>query len=351
MYSDEDLNSAVASGAITLDAAQALRDHVAQLRSVPHGDEESFRLLTSFNDIFVTVAAILLIIAVGTLSGLATPPLSPLIVAATALVLTEYFALKRRMALPSVVLTIIAIGAIIVLPVLVIKEVLGLFDMEGIGLIIGGVCATIASWLHWRRYRVPIAVAAGAAGAAIAASALVLVLIGVAVEDAADRFIRPVVLLGGLTVFAWAMWWDMTDRTRTTRRSDVAFWLHLLAAPMIAHPLFSWFGVFSYGALAPAGAMAIVAIYVLFGLIALAIDRRALLVSALAYVLAAIGELVDTFGKVEAGFAITMLIIGSALLLLSAAWSRIRSHVVAILPPSVRDRLPPTETVASVRQA
>jgi hypothetical protein len=29
------------------------------------------------------------------------------------------------------------------------------------------------------------------------------------------------------------MWWDSSDRARLTRRSDVAFWLHLLAAPMI----------------------------------------------------------------------------------------------------------------------
>src|SRR2546430_3225670 len=40
-------------------------------------------------------------------------------------------------------------------------------------------------------------------------------------------------------MFLFAMWWDGSDRARLTRRSDVAFWLHLLAAPMIVHPVFT----------------------------------------------------------------------------------------------------------------
>src|SRR3546814_10333745 len=51
------------------------------------------------------------------------------------------------------------------------------------------------------------------------------------------------VLIAGLGVFTLAMWWDRSDRVRQTRRSDVAFWIHLLAAPMIAHPIFHLLGV------------------------------------------------------------------------------------------------------------
>ena len=51
------------------------------------------------------------------------------------------------------------------------------------------------------------------------------------------------VLLLGVGVFLFAMWWDASDRARLTRRSDVAFWLHLLAAPMIAHPIFTLIGL------------------------------------------------------------------------------------------------------------
>ena len=51
------------------------------------------------------------------------------------------------------------------------------------------------------------------------------------------------VLLLGIGVFLFAMRWDSSDPTRTTRRSDVAFWLHLLAAPMIVHPIFTLLGL------------------------------------------------------------------------------------------------------------
>ena len=58
---------------------------------------------------------------------------------------------------------------------------------------------------------------------------------------------------------------------------------------------------------------------------ALAIDRRALLVSALAYVLYAMQQLFRQFGAVELNVALTALVIGSALLLLSAFWHQARA--------------------------
>jgi hypothetical protein len=122
----------------------------------------------------------------------------------------------------------------------------------------------------------------------------------------------------------------------------VAFWLHLLAAPMIAHPIFHWLGVNDGEAIGAGAAVGVLAIYVLMGLVALAIDRRALLVSALAYVLAALTYLFREFGMVELNVALTALVIGSALLCLSAFWSPIRSAVVARLPGDMRTMLPAT---------
>jgi hypothetical protein len=158
-------------------------------------------------------------------------------------------------------------------------------------------------------------------------------------EDA-QGIILPLVFVAGLAVFAFAMRWDMSDRERETRRSDVAFWLHLLAAPMIAHPLFNWVGVTGGQNVGPGGAAAVLAIYVAMGVVALAIDRRALLVSALAYVLFALTWLFDQFGAVELNVALTALVIGSALLCLSAFWTPIRKAVVAQLPGTLQTRLP-----------
>ena len=139
------------------------------------------------------------------------------------------------------------------------------------------------------------------------------------------------------------MRWDTSDRERITRRSDVAFWLHLLAAPMIAHPVFALLGVTDGDNLGVGAAVGVLAVYVAFGLVALAIDRRAMLVSALIYVLWALASLFREFGAVELNFALTALVIGSALLSLSAFWLPIRRKVVELMPDGVQAKLPATD--------
>ena len=84
-----------------------------------------------------------------------------------------------------------------------------------------------------------------------------------------------------------------------------------------------------------------VAIYLSFALVALAVDRRALLVSALAYVLIALAQLFRSYGAIELNVALTALLIGSALLALSAGWPAIRRRWIGILPQRLRAALPP----------
>ena len=191
---------------------------------------------------------------------------------------------------------------------------------------------------------VPITVAAGAA--ALAVTAIALVVTGVGPDNMNENTILGLVFVAGLAIFGFAMRWDMSDRERQTRRSDVAFWLHLIAAPMIAHPIFALIGVTDGGNIGVGAAVGVLAVYVAFGLVALAIDRRALLVSALAYVLFALTFLFDRFGAVELNVALTALVIGSALLTLSAFWTPIRRAVVQPLPPDLQSRLPVTAAVA-----
>src|SRR5205823_1489977 len=163
-------------------------------------------------------------------------------------------------------------------------------------------------------------------------------------SQSAYNVILGFVLLLGIGMFLFAMWWDASDRARITRRSDVAFWLHLLAAPMIAHPIFALLGL-NRGTVGVGEGLLVVGLYVLFGLTALAVDRRALLVSALAYVLYALTELFKQFGAVELNIALTALVIGSALLLLSAYWHQARGAIVRPLPESLRQKLPIVDRV------
>ena len=218
--------------------------------------------------------------------------------------------------------------------------------------IVGGLSAAVAAgaaYFHWRRFHVPITVAAGAAAVAGLFLAIVVAIVQPGDSESAKNLILGFILLLGIGVFLFAMWWDASDRSRLTRRSDVAFWLHLLAAPMIAHPIFSLMGL-NNGAVSTGEALVVVGLYVLFGLTALAIDRRALLVSALAYVLYALTELFKQFGAVELNIALTALIIGSALLLLSAYWHQARRMVVLRLPANLGARLPNLDRPALVTQ-
>jgi len=341
MYSEQDLRDAVAAGAITDEAATALRAHVAHLRKMPVTDEENFRLINSFNDIFVTIAAVLLLVAMGGIGSAIVPGLAGLLIAGAAWMMSEFFTRRRRMALPSIVLLLAFVGGVVAAPIEILSQTSADGNERLIAALISAsfVAGAVAAWLHWKRFMVPITVAAIAATAAAAVIALIVSAIGPAMANP-ELIILPLVFAAGVAIFAFAMRWDMSDRARQTRRSDVAFWLHLLAAPMIAHPLFHWLGITDGGIVGVGGVLLVLAVYVLFGIVALAIDRRALLVSALAYVLFALGSLFEQYGMVELSVALTALVIGSALLMLSAFWPTIRAGVVEKLPGNWQDRLP-----------
>ena len=343
MYSEADLQSAVSAGAITHDAAEALRAHAAGLRSAPVADEEHFRLITGFNDIFVTIAAVLLLVAAAGIGHAIAPGVPGLLVAGSAWGLAEFFTRKRRMALPSIVLLLAFVGGVTAVPIELIDSTRPHFSDVATGLIGAGIglIAAAAAWIHWRRFMVPITVAAGAAALAATAIALVMsAFFQINGTRTDDLMLLPLVFAAGLAIFAYAMRWDMSDPQRETRRSDVAFWLHLLAAPMIAHPLFHWLGISDGENIGALSALGVLAIYLLMGMVALAVDRRALLVSALAYVLIALTWLFREFGMVELNVAVTGLVIGSALLALSAFWSPIRTALVRKLPGTMQGRLP-----------
>jgi MFS family permease len=356
MYSQNDLDEAVAAGAISVEQANALRGFVETQRSTPSVDEEQFRLITGFNDIFVSIAAAILLFAVGFIGqsigqalGLiidhdGPSPLAPLFVAATAWGLALFFTAKRRMALPSILLLLAFVMGVFATAgfslVLAVGEPQGSQEalVGGIIASVSGAVAAAAAWAHWRRFQVPITIAAGAAAVSAIAVGLIIAVLGNA-DGFNGNVLLGFVLLLGIGVFLFAMRWDSSDPARVTRRSDVAFWLHLLAAPMIVHPIFSLLGLNDNSASIGEGLL-VIALYIVMGITALAIDRRALLVSALAYVLFALKALFDQFGAVELNVALTALVIGSALLMLSAFWHQARAMVVRPLPESLRSKLP-----------
>jgi hypothetical protein len=380
MYTEDDLQSAVKAGVIEPSAAEALRGFVANNKSSPATSEENFRLVTGFNDIFVTIAVIIMLFAmwwignsfqvdVHNYSGTNDPDdtldygrhkaLGGFFCAATAWVLAEYFVRIRRMALPSIVL--------------LLALVIGVFfganfyfwdqDYTQFGYVykfddgpnfkaqlaaqtirengsyaLAALLTSIVATLFWFRMRAPIAISAATAMATLT------ILFGVFYFTGTTALlaIMPLILMlcCGIAIFGFAMWWDVSDTSRTTQRSDIAFWLHMLAAPLIAHALFGLIGINEGDDISTAAVILVLALYTLFATIAIIVDRRALLVSALAYVLIAMTALFRNFGVIELGVAFTAFIIGSALLLLSAFWPVIRRNIVKLLPVRISSRLP-----------
>lgn len=357
MYSDTDIEDAIAAGALSPQEARRFRDYIAANQATTTVDEERFRLLSGFNDIFVSIAAIILLVAVGWIGNSMPPhidefgpsPFAGLFVAGTAWALAEFFTRKRRMALPSIILLVAFIGGVFTTSAFALVTAIGeeaINHNERIASLIAAAAAALAAgaaWLHWKRFCVPITIATGAA--AIVGVALGLIAYAIGETENLHDIMLGFALLLGIGVFLFAMWWDGSDPRRETRRSDVAFWLHLLSAPLIVHPIFSLLGL-NDGNATVSEALIVLGVYIAFGFTALAIDRRALLVSALAYVLWALTDLFERFGAVELSFAFTALVIGSALLLLSAFWHTARRSVVRTLPAALQSKLPVLDRVA-----
>ena len=104
MYNNEDIASAVEAGILSKATATAFREHIEKNSPTPTVDEESFRLITGFNDIFVVIASLLLLISVTWIGSSESWLLGVALQTAAAWGLAEYFTRKRRMALPSIML-------------------------------------------------------------------------------------------------------------------------------------------------------------------------------------------------------------------------------------------------------
>ena len=332
MYTDEDLNYAVNKDIFSQSSVNEFREYMAEINHTNTVDEENFRLITGFNDVFVVIASGLLLASIAWLGASISPVVGALALSTASWVLAEFFVLKRRMALPAIVLLLTFLAGVFAAPIL--------FDGRlnqqptEMALVLSGILTTIAARIHWQRFMVPITVAAGSAAA-------VACLIGIALSlfPGAQMAILPLVFVAGVLTFGLAMYWDSADRKRQTRHSDVAFWLHLVSAPMIVHPIFSSLGILQ-GVESHYSSIMVIGLYIILAMISIAVDRRAIMVSALVYVVYAFSSLLDNYGMVSVSFAVTGLCIGASLLMLSIFWQTCRRKVLALVPESVQIHLP-----------
>jgi hypothetical protein len=199
---------------------------------------------------------------------------------------------------------------------------------------------------HWRRFRFPPTLAMITAGYAFVALAMVNEM---ADFDARGPMSAAVALLIATGAMIAGIWWDLTDIRRETERSQVAFWLHCLAGVLMSRALFSLLTgtTIDRGQMILTGLSLdqfpwVLAMVLGAALISLLLDRRSLLVGCLL-------PTVGIFDKVADGTfaAITgLMLAGTSLIFFSAAWVKLRTGLLALLPDRIAAQLPRTSLVA-----
>ncbi|AYQ57211.1 hypothetical protein MS2017_1526 [Bathymodiolus thermophilus thioautotrophic gill symbiont] len=333
MHTEEDLNNAVKQDIISQSSVDNFKQFIDKNKIINQIDEENFKLIGGFNDIFVVIACLMLLFSsLWTLNSI-QPHSGNIVFPIIAWGLSEFFVRKRKMSLPAIVLLIMFIFGIFYLSML---SLLPLADdsFKIIYIItIAASISTLSAYLHWLRFKVPITIAIGTVS-------LIgfLIAFSISIFPVMENYLLSILLFFGIVTFMLAMFWDCADINRVTYKSDVAFWLHLTSAPLIIHPVFSMIGVLE-GNNNINSMVIVIALYVFMSLISIAIDRRAFMVSSLVYVLYAISSILQTYEDNGYNLALTGMLIGAMLLLLSAYWHQTRGMLLNLLPASINQYL------------
>ena len=367
MLNKTDLANAVSEGIISSDQAKQLTVFSKRTRSNDDSPliqefetrDEPFRLLRGFRDIFITIGVIFLSIGataivfyfirepsthLDNLNNLAPLKFLSLLIGSVFLVglgiaLAEIITRRLRLPLASLYLAIITaiwFGALGIS----LLGLVGIFEHTtdnnriNIASIIFTLSAFIGISLFYLRYRLPFIMLVIAATLAGFLAALVNALSPVFFENN----IRFLVGVLGFAIFLAAMHFDMRDRLRITRFSECGFWLHLLAAPMMIHAALATSESFN--------PTIILVAFAFITLVALIIDRRAVLVSSLAYLSIAFYQIITALNVADdLKFYVPMGIIGLLVVLLGLGWSPLRRFIMRFVPfPALKDRLPPVYT-------
>lgn len=342
----------------------------------PQSLDENMRLIGGGNDVFVTIGVVML--GAGLLAALMTvigdQRVTVFAIMAVFLwAVAEFVTRQRRMRLAS---TVIGLGFVFAVQAILTDLIIVNYDLAipdnplqlaamrpqlGMAgtLFLGGIA--LSAVLYFWRFRVPIM--AGVIALCLTGLAFFYVTLFLYDGVTEGRLYMPALddlpellrnalympLISGLVIFAVGVAFDLHDRERVTVWSDCAFWLHVISAPLLVHPLFimSTGQDVVFGEIEPGtGAMVMLAVLIaVFVYVALAIDRRSLLIPTLAY-FGSLGiyYLINSAAN-QTGippFALILLVVGALIIMFGAGWQRIRSLIIGpTLPTSLLDKLPP----------
>lgn len=312
-----------------------------------HSDTETPRFVRGFHDILITIGVVVVLSGLwGVASVLAVLP--------AIIVLAEILVRRQRLALPAVALTIATVICVGGINAFIYDDVLSSISKPAAKLfLILLPFVPILGAFYWR-YKVPLALS----GLFLTCASLVLTGIFVVLEQVTGskdvlvdyRFLSlTIIFVAALALFALAMRYDLSDRHRVTRRSDIAFWLHLATAPALLYAMLAFIFMKTNGnmfslsddALYSSAAL-VVCVVVLLMFIGIIIDRRAFVTSGLVSLIATVVAVLKQ-GEFNGGNAVFMalLAVGVFVLVIGIGWASLRRVIVAQLPVNVREKLPP----------
>ena len=352
----DDLRAGIAAGIISEEQAsrlQTLTQSRAGLRDAMPADEEQFELFRGFSEIFISVGLTILMIGLTTVTSITGALIiGPIVTCILAILFANYFTIKRRMALPSITITIAFTCAFYLLVEIILDKFwLQLGDIYGTT--IGSLIITFALIIWYYRYKIPFTMFL------IGLLALVIITTLTNTIKPADISLNLTnnstnifnlsnesslaygTLLFGIAAFITAMLFDMKDPHRLGRFSASAFWLHLLAAPALVNTIAMTFAQMGSGI----GYFFLTLTLVAVTLIALIIDRRSFLTAGIAY----FGFLISLLLRGDTGFysnigqfAWTFILLGGFITIIGAFWTQARRYILLNLPEFPgKHRLPP----------
>ncbi len=350
MIERDDIKAAVASGLINEGQAAGLISLSYSRRGARENLEpgdEPFELFKGFNEIFIVIG--LLILSFGWFSVVALVLADQVgsfqrntaficVVGAGLLwLLSEYFVRKRRMVAPAIALSVIFASNAATGFLSAMSEPFMIAQNDYSSVPVPLLLATGAVLVYWWRFRVPFAMAMIALGLFTVAIVYAASREG-RVADFNELFLLSadgpfawITLVLGLLVFAVAMFFDMSDPHRVTRRSANGFWLHVVAAPALVNTM-------ALSLLDQDSNLILLFVLMLFAVVAIVIDRRSFLIAAIGYIVILGATLFEGDGA-----AVTVLVLGIVLLLLGAFWEKIRARILRLMPDFVPlHRLPPS---------
>jgi len=322
------IRSALSAGIISQEQANEL---LTKAGAAPIGDdsavignEDEMRFIRGFSDIFIAMGVGLLVLGIIIFSASTVNGVPFLIGAAVMFLLAEYFGRRKRQHLPTLVT---AVGFMLFV-IAGVSLIMGGQRFSAEGNIVAAVISVVAMVLFYMRIKLPFC---------MALIAISLVYLGfsilVQVFDFNFTVLGLFLLFCGIAILIVALRYDLRDPERMTRYADNAFWLHLVSAPLIIHGLITLFIARNLSDLGDSTAFIVLAIVFTVSVFGLAINRRALLVSSLGYAGAAIAYFVfkaDLSGGVA--LAITLMLLGAAVVFLGAGWDKARGVLIKILP-------------------